>query len=29
MKDSKLYRDGQEVNDFTWGQIQEGDILYL
>lgn len=29
MKDSKVYRNGEELNDLCWGQIQEGDILYL
>jgi hypothetical protein len=29
MKDSKVYRDGEEIVDLNWGQVQEGDILYL
>jgi hypothetical protein len=27
--DSKVYRDGEEVNNLKWGNIREGDILYL
>ena len=29
MKDSKVYRDGEELKDVKWGDIKEGDILYL
>jgi hypothetical protein len=27
--DSKVYRDGEEMVDMNWGNIKEGDILYL
>lgn len=29
MKDSKVYRDGEELTGLTWGDIREGDVLYL
>ena len=29
MDDSKVFRDGEEVTGLTWGDIQEGDVLYL
>ena len=28
-KDSKVYRDGEEVDNLSWGEIREGDIVYL
>ena len=29
MDDSKVFRDGEELSGLCWGDIREGDILYL
>lgn len=29
MEDSKVFRNGEEMTGLTWGDIEEGDVLYL